>query len=100
MGLECFCKPVPEVGSRLGIVEDITHAKHRIDCVASRDVEDPRNDIHTCPRQFFVPLFGEGQKTPSEVPVGRVQQLQHDVSGFGAAISNTAWNNRVTFGAR
>jgi hypothetical protein len=33
------------------------------------------------------------------MPVGSVQQLQHDVSGIGWAISNADWNKRVTPGA-
>jgi hypothetical protein len=33
------------------------------------------------------------------VPIGSVQQPQHDVSGFGTAIWNIAWNSRVTVGA-
>src|SRR5437764_14300399 len=100
MSLERFCKPLPEVWSWLRIVENITNAKHRIYRVASRDVEDPRNHIHARPRQFFLPLLREGQKTPPEVPIGRVQQPQHGLSRFGAAISNAAWNSGVTFGAR
>ena len=76
-----------------------TH-KHGIYRVAARDVEDPRDHIHTCPRQLFLPLVRERRKASPEVPVGGVQQPQHDVSGFGAAIWNAAWNSRVTVGAR
>jgi hypothetical protein len=94
------CKPFPKVRSRVRIVEYISNAQHGIYRVAARDVEDPRNHIHTCPRQLFLSLVGERWEAPPEMPIGGVQQPQHDVSGFGAAILNAAWNSRVTVGAR
>ena len=97
---ECLCKPIPKVWSRVRIVEYVPNAQHSIYRVAASYVEDPRDYIHTCPRQLFLSLVGERWEAPPEMPVGGVQQSQHDVSGFGAAILNAAWNSRVTVGAR
>jgi hypothetical protein len=47
--LKRLCKPFPEVRGRLRIVEYITDGKHRIHCIAARDIEDSRDHIHTCP---------------------------------------------------
>jgi hypothetical protein len=43
------CKPLPKVRGWFRIVEYITDAKYRIHRIAARDVEDPRDHIHTCP---------------------------------------------------
>ena len=45
--LEGFCKPVPKVRRRFGIIEYIADAKYRIHCVAASNVENPRDHIHT-----------------------------------------------------
>src|SRR5258707_8294885 len=100
MPLERPCKPLPKVRTWVGIVEYVTNAQYGIHRVPPRDVEDPRDHIHTCPRQLFLPLVRERRKASPEVPVGGMQQPQHDVSGFGGAISNATWNSRVTVGAR
>jgi len=47
-----------------------------------------------------IEMLLRNEEAPPEMPVGSVQQPQHDVSGFGAAILNAAWNSRVTVGAR
>src|ERR1035437_9478141 len=89
------CKPFPEVRRRFGIVEYITDAKYRIHRVAACDVKNPRDDIHTRTRQLFLSLFRKRRKASPEVPVGSVQQPQHDFSGFGATIWNVTWKSRV-----
>ena len=98
--LERPCKPLPKVRTWVGIVEYVTNAQYGIHRVAPRDVKDPRDHIHTCPRQLFLPLVRERRKASPEVPVRSVQQPQHDFSGLGAVIWNVAWNSRVTLGTR
>ena len=97
---ECLCKRFPKIRNWLRIVEYVTNAKYGIHTVAPRDVEDGCHHVHTRPRQLFLPLLREGRKAPPEVPVGSMQQSQHNVSGLGRAIWNADWNNRVTVGAR
>ena len=79
-------KPLPKVRSRVRIVEYVPNAEYGIHRITSRDVEDRRDHIHASPRQLFLPFLRERRETSPEVPVSRMQQPQHDVSGFGAAI--------------
>ena len=71
----------PEVLARGRVVEQVSRAQHRIDAVSAADVEDPRDHLHPRARQLLLRLLGKGRKPPPEMPIGRVQDLQHDVSG-------------------
>ena len=42
-------QPLPKVRARFRIIEDVTNAKHRIHRIASRNVENPGDHIHSCP---------------------------------------------------
>jgi hypothetical protein len=44
------CEPFPKIRGRFRIVEYITGAEYCADPVAAGDIEDRRDDIHTCPR--------------------------------------------------
>ena len=92
-------KALPKVRGRFRVVEYITGAKYRMHRIPARDVEDASDDIHPGPRQLFLRLFRERGKASPEVPIGSVQQPQHEVSRFDAVIWNTVWNSRVTVGA-
>ena len=89
----------PEVLTRRGVVEQVSRAQHRTDAVPAGNVEDPSNHLHPCARQLLLRLLGKGRKPPPEVPTGRVQDFQHDVTALGDAIRNATWKRRVTFGA-
>ena len=82
------CKPFPEVRLGLGIVEQVAGAQHRMHRVASRDVEDLRDHVHPRARQLLLRFLRERREPPPEMPVGRVQQPQHDVSGIRGEIRN------------
>jgi hypothetical protein len=97
--LKRLCEALPKVRSWFRIVENIAHAEYGMHRVSARDVEDANDHIHPSPGQLFLSLFRERGKSSPEVPIGSVQQPQHDVSGFGTAIWKTVWNSRVTVGA-
>ena len=79
---------LPEILGRSWVVEKISSAQDCVDAVASSDIKDPRNDLHSCPGQLLLCLVGKGRKPAPEMPIGRVKDLQHDVSGFRAVIRN------------
>src|SRR5260221_9122652 len=67
--LKSSCEPFPKVRRTIPIIEYISNTKYRIHRIAASYIQDPRNDVHTCPRQLFLPLFREGRKAPAKVPV-------------------------------
>src|SRR5260221_8446956 len=94
--LKSHCEPFPKVGRRIRIIEYVSGTKYRIHRIATSYIEDAGDDVHTSPRQLFLPLFWEGRKASAKVPVGGMQQSQHDFSGFGAFILNAVWKRRGT----
>src|SRR6266705_2805706 len=91
---------LPEVLDGIRIVEKVSGAQQGVDAVSAPDIENPVNDLHSRSRELLLCLLGKGRKPPSQVPIGGVQDPQHDVTRFGAAIRNATWKRRVTFGAR
>jgi hypothetical protein len=81
-------QPFPEILTRGWIVEEVAGAQYRVDAIPAADVKNPRNDIHSRARELLLRLFGKGRKPPPKVPISRVEDLQHDVSGLGAVIRN------------
>ena len=67
-------------------------------CFGGRRRES-RDHIHPRARELLLRLLRKRREPPPEMPIGRVEDSQHDVSGFGA-IRNDTWNSRVTVGAR
>ena len=89
-------QPFPEVFARCWIVEQVTGAQDRIHAVTSAEVQNLVDYIHPGARELLLRFLRKRRKPPSQMPIGRVEDSQHDVF----PIRNDTWNSRVTFGAR
>jgi hypothetical protein len=90
----------PEVLAGSGIIKNVSSAQDGVDAISAPDIENPVDNLHSRARELLLCLLRKGRKPPAQMPIGGVQDPQHDVTGFGAAIRNATWKRRVIFGAR
>ena len=93
---QSLCEPFPEVLARCWIVEQVTGAQDRIHAVTSTDVQNLVDYIHPGARELLLRFLRKRREPPSQMPISRVEDSQHDVF----PIRNGTWNSRVTVGAR
>jgi hypothetical protein len=90
-------EPFPEILHGRRIVKDVTCAQDRVHGLPSRHAQDPGHNIQSRARELLLRLFWKHRESSPEVPVGRVDEPQHDV--FAAdVIRNVARNSGVTVG--
>jgi hypothetical protein len=79
-------KTLPEGRQRIGVVKQIAGAQDGVDAVPARDVKNSGDHLHARPRQLLLRFLRKRGEAASEMPVGRVQEPQHDVIASGGSI--------------
>ena len=94
-----FDQRVHHVGRRVGLIEEIARAEHRVHDMLIGEQQEPRDGVEPGPRQL-VPVFRiEAVEAHAKVPVGGVKHFEHDVFLLMAhAISNSTSSRRPTLG--
>ena len=72
--LERSRQALPEIQSRIGIIEDIPNTKDRVYRIPARHVEDSPHHIHAGAGELLLPFFRERRKAPAQMPIGSVQK--------------------------
>ena len=91
-----LCESFPEVLARCWIVEQVTGTQDSVHGVTSAEVQNLVNYIHPRARKLLLRILRKRREPPSQMPISRVEDSQHDVF----PIRNDTWNSRVTVGAR